>query len=101
MSAPAFRQGTVPVRRVFVDRGQRWLVVGPCPWCGGEHTHTFPTSDQTPGRRMAPCTAREPGEYFLQAPPELLDREASHQRRRRTRATAGKNAAPQPEAVNR
>lgn len=90
----AFRQGVVPVVRVYVERGQRWIIAGPCPFCGGEHRHTWPATDHTPGRRVGPCTARIPGEYFLQASPELLERETAHRRRRRERrATAGQKQA--------
>ena len=78
--ARPFRKAEVEVRSVF-SRGQRHVTVGPCPFCGGEHTHLWLTSDRVPGRRVAPCTASDPGECTLRAPAALLDREAGRSRR--------------------
>lgn len=94
-----FRQGTVPVIHAWMHRGQRWVEVGPCPWCAGVHTHTWPPAHETPGRRMAPCTSRTPGEYHLTASPELLAAEAAgarerrQHRRRRPRTAGQENSA--------
>lgn len=74
------RRAEVLVLRVFMARGQRMVVVGPCPYCGWEHQHLWRPGDREPGSRVAPCTARKLGTYVMVATPEQIGREESRRR---------------------